>query len=100
MSLLNYFSRKRKSLPDPNGPLSSTVKPQAIVSANKKVSALLDSSSSKEDSFGSSRGPYMRFSPEQKAQVARYAVESGNKRAIIRYSKLWGVDLKESTVIT
>jgi transposase-like protein len=42
----------------------------------------------------------MRFSPEQKAQVARYAVESGNKRAIIRYSKLWGVDLKESTVRT
>ena len=100
MSLLNYFSRKRKSLPDPNGPLSSTVKPQAIESANKKVSALLDSSSSKEDSSRSSRGPYMRFSPEQKAQVARYAVESGNKRAIIRYSKLWGVDLKESTVRT
>ena len=43
---------------------------------------------------------YMRFSPEQKIQVARYAVESGNKRKIIRYSKLWGVDLKESTVRT
>ena len=42
----------------------------------------------------------MKFSPEQKAQVARYAMESGNKRAIVRYSKQWGVDLKESTVRT
>ena len=32
-----------KSLPDLNGPLSSTVKPQAVESANQKVSALLAS---------------------------------------------------------
>ena len=37
---------------------------------------------------------YMKFTPEQKAQVARYVLESGNKRAIERYSKQWGVDLK------
>ena len=42
----------------------------------------------------------MKFTPEQKAQVARYALESGNKRAIVKYSKQWGVDLKESTVRT
>ena len=101
MALLKYFSIQSKSLPDPNSPLSSTVKPQAIESANKKVSAFLASdSSAKDDSSGPSRGPYMKFSPEQKAQVARYAMESGNKRAIIRYSKQWGVDLKESTVRT
>ena len=28
----------------------------------------------------------MKFTPEQKAQVARYALELGNKRAIVRYS--------------
>ena len=74
------------------------MKPQAIESANRKVSALLSSdSNTKDDGSGPSRGPYMKFS-EQKAQVARYAMESGNKQAIWRYSKEWGVDLKESTV--
>ena len=42
----------------------------------------------------------MKFLPEQKAQVARYAMESGNKWAVVRYSKQWGVDLKERTVRT
>ena len=42
----------------------------------------------------------MKFTPEQKAQVARYELESGNKRAIVKYSKQWGVDMKESTVRT
>ena len=100
MALLKYFSAKSKSLPDPNGPLSSAVKPPAIVSANRKASALLASdSSTKDNGSGPSRGLYMKFLPEQKAQVARYAMESGNKRALWRYSKEWGEgDLKESTV--
>ena len=42
----------------------------------------------------------MKFTPEQKAHFARYALESENKRAIMKYSKRWGVDLKESTVRT
>ena len=42
----------------------------------------------------------MKFSPEQKAQVARYVIESGNKRTIVLHFKQWGVDLKESTVRT
>ena len=97
--VVEVLSAKSKSLPDPNGPLSSAVKPQAIESANRKVSALLATdSSTKDDGSGPSRGPYMKFSPEQKAQIARYAMESGNKRAIWRYSNDWGIDLKESTV--
>ena len=103
MALLKYFT-KSKSLPDPNGPLSSKLKPETIDSANRKVSALLastGSSSAKDDGSGQrSRSSYMKFTPEQKAQVARYALESGNKRAIVKYSKQWGVDLKKSTVRT
>ena len=103
MALLKYFA-KSKSLPDPNGPLSSKLKPETIDSANRKVSALLastGSSSAKDDGSGQrSRGSYMKFTPELKAQVARYALKSGNKRAIVKYSKQWGVDLKESTVRT
>ena len=53
MALLKYISVKSKSLPDPNRPLSSTVKPQSIESANQKVSALLVSEcSSKHGSSG------------------------------------------------
>ena len=40
----------------------------------------------------------MKFFPEQKAQVTRYRIESGNKWAIVRYSKQWEVDLKKSTI--
>ena len=90
MALLKYFA-KSKSLPDPNGPLSSKLKPETIDSANRKVSALLastGSSSTKDDGSGQrSRGSYMKFTSEQKAQVARYALESGNKRVIVKYSK-------------
>ena len=62
-----------------------------IENANKKVSALLASTSSssmKDDRSGQrSCGSYMKFTPEQKAQVARYMLESGNKRAIMKYSQ-------------
>ena len=101
MALLKYFA-KSKSLPDPNGPLSSKLKPETIDSANRKVSALLAStgtSSAKDDGSGRhSHCSYMKFSSEQKAQVARYALESRNKRVIVKCSKQWGGDLKESTV--
>ena len=39
---------------------------------------------------------YQKFSSEQEAQVARYVMESGDNRAIVRYSKQWGVNLEES----
>ena len=42
----------------------------------------------------------MKFISEQKAHVARYVLESGIKRAIVRYFRQWGVDLKESTIRT
>ena len=52
---------------------------QARSKANKEVSSISNSTSN--SSFQSKkRGSYMRFTPEQKAEVARYAVESGNKR--------------------
>ena len=82
----------------------NTVKPETIDSANRKVSALLastgSSSAKDEGSRQRSRGSCMKFTPEQKAHFARYALESENKRAIMKYSKQWGVDLKESTVRT
>ena len=90
MALLKSFA-KSESLPDPNGPLSSKLKLETIDSANRKVSAQLDSTGSSSTKDDGSRqclcGSYMKFTPEQKAHVTRYALELGNKRAIVRYSK-------------
>ena len=73
-----------------------------IESANRKVSALLTStgsSSMKDDgSRQCSHGSYMKFTPEQKAQIATYTLESGKEPVIVRYSKQCGIVLKESTV--
>ena len=80
LAVLKYFA-KSKSLPNPNGPLSSKVKPETIASANRKVSTLLtstSSSSAKEVGSGQRlRGSYMKFTPEHKAQVAKYAWSQG-----------------------
>lgn len=97
------FSVCSKSLPDPSGPLSSEVRPVAIESANRKVLDILSSlkvttSSVTSDESKVSRGSYMKFTPQRKAQVAKYAIECGNRRAIQRYSKEFGVEIKESTV--
>ena len=57
MVRLKYFA-KSKSLPDPNGPLSSKLKSETIKSANRKVSAVLvstGSSSTKDDDSGNLR---------------------------------------------
>ena len=40
MSILDYFSRKTGTLPNPNGSLSSLMPPGAIASANREVDKL------------------------------------------------------------
>ena len=81
---VEVFSVQSRFLPDLKCCLSSTGRPQAIDSANKKVPAILAPDSSSKDR--PSRGPYMKLSPEQTAQVAIYAMESRNRRAISRLS--------------
>ena len=56
MTLLKYFLVQSKSLPDPNGLLSSTVKPQAIEVPTESYLLLASDSSIKDDGSGSSRG--------------------------------------------
>ena len=71
---VEVFSVQSRSFPDPKRCLSSTVRPQAIDSDNKRVSAIFAPNSSAKDR--PSRGLYMKLSPEQTAQVARHAMES------------------------
>ena len=56
MSILHYF-RKKTTLPDPKGSLSSSITPTAIATANKEVKALLKNSGGNK--YGK-RGPYNR----------------------------------------
>ena len=42
----------------------------------------------------------MKFTPVQQAQVAKYAVEIGNKAAIHHYSKEFRSVIKECTIST
>ena len=59
MSILNYFKLKakmnhpvepRSELPNPNGPLSSTVPPSTIIAVNKKLSSTMEKSASRDKS--------------------------------------------------
>ena len=100
MSLHRYFKISSK-LPDPNGPLSKKVPLEAIKEANRSVEvATQDTSSDASGSSKEGRGTYMKFTPVQQAQVAKYAVENGNKVAIHHYSKEFCSDIKESTTST
>ena len=91
-SILNYYkctkcdsaSSLSTNLPDPEGPLSSSVPPGAITSANKKVAEKLDE---KLDDGKKPRGPYQTLTDAQKLMVARRAAEYGTIAAI-RYLPL------------
>jgi len=82
MSILNYFKLKAKmnhpaepcsELPDPNGPLSSTVPPPTIVAVKKKLSSTMEKFANKDKS----RGPYQHLTAEQKYCVGKRASETG-----------------------
>ena len=82
MALLKYFKCKGhvngKDFPlrDPEGPLSSEIASDAIREANKEVQKLLLVEGR------TTRSPYLRATPDQKAIVAKYASENGIVRSI------------------
>ena len=96
MSLHCYFKISNK-LPNPNGQLSKEIPADAIKAANNSVElATKDRSTSGKQS----RGKYTAFTGVQQAQMAKYAIENGNKAAIKHYSKEFRVSIKESSLST
>ena len=85
MTLLEYFRKKKtlrgQKLPDRCGPLGQEVCKNLTEEANKEVALVLESSSG-NGSTKQRRDPYLKLTPEQKAIVAKYAVEHGVVRAI------------------
>ena len=98
MALLKYFKRvdHNPGLPDPNGSLSLTMRPSAIQSANEEVEKEVKGE-------GKKRGCYQFYTSEERATVAKKALEIGVTRAIKHFQKNPSFNnrtLKESTVRT
>lgn len=52
-----------------------------------------------KQSPGNNRGHYTVYTPEQKAEIGRYAAEHGNLKSVcIKFSEEFGIEVKESTV--
>ena len=103
MSILKYFKRvdngscsNTNTLPDPEGPLSTSVPSEAIATANKRVRDVLDKSS---DGKKSQRGSYQILTPAQKLLIGQRAAEFGTTAAIKCFAKKYPeLSLKETTV--
>ena len=81
------------SLPDPKGPLSDHLPTASIAEANREV--LKAVAEAKEPR---NKGPYIKVTPECKAQVAKFASINGNSVAARKYTKILGKKLNKSTV--
>ena len=68
MALLRYF-KKRDGLPDPKGSLSHTIPSRAISMANSEVTEAMTGDKK--------RGPYKKYSPEERCRMGRYACDRG-----------------------
>ena len=69
-------------MPNPTGPLSKVVPSEGIKAANEEVSKVMNSVKlSVEEcdipTVSRSRGPYERFTPEEKARIGKRAAEHG-----------------------
>lgn len=91
MALYRYFKKADRCLPDPTGPLSREI-PSSISKANEEVDAVLNRESGK-------RGPYLRLTSEEKAQIGKMALENGAAATVRSYAKKFP-GLKESSIRT
>ena len=74
MALLKYLVPK-DGLPDPKGSLSQSIPSRAIAAANDEVTKATSGAMNK-------RGPYRRYSPEERMEIGRYASDHGISVAV------------------
>ena len=97
MSILNYFEvTSSKSFPNPRGPLSNRIPSAAIESANREVRAALNKNL--PESANSRKGKKPRvYSPKERAELGKLAVDVGASAAAKRFSKKLKYAVNEST---
>ena len=78
MALFRYF-KQRDGFPDPKGSLSLAIPSQAISIANRKVTEATASYKK--------RGPYKKYSPEERCQIGRCAGDHGVAAAARYFSR-------------
>ena len=89
-SILRYYQRKTDTGRLP-APLTSVIPPDANA-ANREVQAILDESRK--------RGLYGKYTPKERAEVGRFAVENGILATVRKYTRVFGRPINESTVHT
>lgn len=107
MTLYQYFARAKEitstSLPDPNGPLSSTIPSSKISAINREVAKVLPPAgectlgSENADRSKKSRGHYVKLNQREKAEIGKNAAEHGVASTLRKFAKKHP-GLKESTV--
>ena len=96
MALYRFFKQDLPQVPSPHGSLSSYFSPATIKDANAAVKQCADC----ESIATKPRGPYAKFTPEDQAAIAKYALWHGNKAAIYYFSKELGKEIKDISVCT
>ena len=82
------LKRQDKQLPDLTGPLSFIIPAEAIRDANDVHIITTDRVNNPGGECKQSQDSYVKLIPVQQAQIAKYALASGNKAAILlRYTK-------------
>ena len=96
MALLRYLKRV-DGLPDPKGPLTSSIPAQAIAEANKEVQKAMDQSSV-TGTCGKKRGSYKNYTATQRSEIGKYSCQHGAAATARHFSMKLGSKVSESTV--
>ena len=88
MSILDYFAvTSSKSFPNPRGPLSNRIASAAIESANHEVCAVLNKELSKSASSRQKGKKRRVYSPHERAELGKLAVDIGATEAAKQFLK-------------
>ena len=90
---IDQYFKPIHCLPSPNGPLSATI-PAGRIS---KINQAVEEAATKKQ-ISRNRGTYIKLTDEEKAEIARYALQKGNVAAAKCYTEKRGKEIKESSV--
>ena len=88
MALFKFFKLQKKPSKG-----SSLLSRTAVEIVDKVVAKALESPSKQTVS----QGKHNCYTPEQKAQIGKYATENGATNAAKCYTAVWGISINEST---
>ena len=99
LSIYKFVKRARKVQArvtvDPRGPASLRLPSASISAANQAIEQL----QSDKECTGTKRGSHLRFTDEEKAKIALYALQHGHVSAVSHFSTPTK-KLSESTICT